>query len=271
MLGDRLVHLKYLRNRSAWRHVLCKEDRPDKQEGPRITTLEGRIHPGWQHSACESYLNDGLSISDHQDMMMDLSVLRSCSSIYMEASPVLWTTNTFSFADAETFNQFMMIRPIEQKHSIKNLRLSMDSPYYTRSSSSRVMALVQSRSGPSRLRCSVVVVVNPIRLARAEHGEPLFSVPCFEGLQNLSTLPLTEIEINLKKPYIRPRDKRPIVEIEEQLVVDLRRMLLNPRTNGGENGDAERNENRLRGLRLVSFDHVFNPNLFSTWDLLMQR
>lgn len=38
---------------------------------------------------------------------MRLSVLRSCRQIYVEANNMLWTFNTFSFADPTTFERFM--------------------------------------------------------------------------------------------------------------------------------------------------------------------
>lgn len=65
--------------------------------------------------------------SDHlQDFRYEtpqLQILRVCRQAYLEANPVLWSTNTFSFEDAFTFRYFTENRKSVQKALLCNLRV----------------------------------------------------------------------------------------------------------------------------------------------------
>jgi hypothetical protein len=54
-----------------------------------------------------------------------LQLLRTCRQIYLEASRVLWTTNTFSFDNPKFLRMFMNDRKTAQKQLLKNLHLDM--------------------------------------------------------------------------------------------------------------------------------------------------
>ena len=83
MLGDRLVHFRYLYDDdgeisfetneelyagmhwsqklqeeygSAWRHVVCEKDCPEAQEDRKIPTWKGRVYLMQSHRACEKDL-----------------------------------------------------------------------------------------------------------------------------------------------------------------------------------------------------------------------
>lgn len=100
---------------SAWRHVVCENDGPEAQENRTFTTSRGQVLVLQSHHTCESDLDYDPPEPDtiykescyfgHETMR--LSVLRSCRQIYVEANNMLWTSNTFSFADPTTFERFM--------------------------------------------------------------------------------------------------------------------------------------------------------------------
>jgi hypothetical protein len=54
-----------------------------------------------------------------------LQLLRTCRQFYLEASRVLWITNTFSFNNPETLKKFMKDRKTTQKQLLKNLHMNM--------------------------------------------------------------------------------------------------------------------------------------------------
>ena len=118
------------------------------------------------HQICHSDLQydsmgpDGMYKEDYcfGREMVRLGVLRSCRQIYVEANNILWTTNTFSFADATTLKRFMMTRTINQKHSIKSIRLQMAFEIYEWEkewNTALSMPLVRSLSGLRCLRLSI--------------------------------------------------------------------------------------------------------------------
>lgn len=264
VLGDRLVHLRYLydddlsfetneevysRMRwseelkegygSAWRHLVCKEDCPENQEDRKLTTSKGEVLSIRSHFSCESDLNyDPIKPNmiyedwygdDHE--MMRLSVLRSCRQIYVEANKILWTTNTFSFADAVTFKRFMMTRTINQKRSIKSLRLQMDWDFYNEKewNSALNMPLVRSMSGLRRLRLQIDHQREATSYDYAKSHNLLDMTAYCESLQKVSTLPLTEVEIVVKNPQFMPEDDLWTKVDREEFAEGLRAILLNPR------------------------------------------
>lgn len=191
MLGDRLIHLQYYLDvdlsfeangelhdglhwspeleqpyGSAWRQVVCEEDCPENQEDQKKQMYHGGILSVRSHQICHSDLQydsmgpDGMYKEDYcfGREMVRLGVLRSCRQIYVEANNILWTTNTFSFADATTLKRFMMTRTINQKHSIKSIRLQMAFEIYEWEkewNTALSMPLVRSLSGLRCLRLSI--------------------------------------------------------------------------------------------------------------------
>jgi hypothetical protein len=61
-------------------------------------------------------------------------ISRACRQIYIEADPITWKTNKFSFADAEDFKHFMHERTIAPKVRISTLRFDIDWTYGARES-----------------------------------------------------------------------------------------------------------------------------------------
>ena len=55
-----------------------------------------------------------------------LHLLRVCRQIYIEACPIIWTTNTFSFHEALTLKAFFDNRKVAQKKLLRNLHLRLE-------------------------------------------------------------------------------------------------------------------------------------------------
>ncbi len=264
MLGDRLIHLRYLFDDevsfetneelhrvlhwspelettygSAWRHVVCKEDCHENQEDEKLTTSDGEILSIRSHQKCESNLNyDPIEPNkiykewycDDREMVR-LSVLRSCRQIYVEANKMLWTTNTFSFADATTLKRFMMTRTVHQKRSIESIRLQMEFIFYGYKewNTALNMPLVRSLSGLRRLRLRIEHEMDTKDYEYAKSHDRLFTTTYCEGLQKVSTLPLTEVEIVTRNPQYLPEHDLWTKADREEFAEGLREILLNPK------------------------------------------
>lgn len=264
VLGERLIHLQYFYDDevsfetnedlhrglnwsselettygSAWRHVVCEKDCPENQEDEERTTAKGENYSLRPHQYCEFDLNyepikpneiyEEWSCFDRD--MMRLSVLRSCRQISVEANNILWTTNTFSFADATTLKRFMMTRTINQKRSIKSVRLQMELESYGYKEWNSVlnMALVRSLSGLRRLRVRIEHPMDAKRYDYAKSNNILYSSTYCEGLQKVSTLSLTEVEIAVRNPQYMPKHDRWTKANREDFAEGLRKILLNPK------------------------------------------
>ncbi len=265
MLGNRVVHFRYLNDDevsfetneelhsgsrwshelqefygSAWRHVICGEDCPENQEDMKRTTSEGHTYWIRPHHACESDIHydpfePHMIYKDrYYDLreMMRLSVLRSCRQIFVEANYILWTTNTFSFADATTFSRFMMTRTINQKRSIKSLRLQTAewALYDDREWNKALnMALVRSLSGLRRLRLHIEHKMDPKGYEIAKRYDVRYTSTVFEGLKKFSTLPLTEVEIVVRNPECVSEDSLWTKVDRQDFAEGFRKILLNPK------------------------------------------
>ena len=262
VLGDRLVHFRYLYDDevsfetneelhigfnwsyklqrgygSAWRHVICEEDCPENQENRKFTNMKGEVYWLSSHDACETNLRCDPVEPDmiYKEScyagreMMRLSVLRSCRQIYVEANNILWTTNTFSFADGTTLKRFMMTRTINQKRAIKSLRLQMEWVSYDREWNQALnMALVRSLSGLRRLRLHIEYKMN-LKVYEVVKKCDLYATTFFAGLKKLSTLPLTEVEIDVRNPLFMLGDDLWTKLDRQDFAEGLRKVLLNPK------------------------------------------
>ena len=267
VLGDRLVHFRYLygdkvsfevnedlhagmhssqkpqrRYGSPWRHVVCERDCPEAQEDRKSTTSEGQLLLMQSHHACESNLGYETPEPDriykewcypgHQTMC--LSVLRSCRQIYVEANNILWTSNTFSFADPTTFRRFLMTRSINQRRLIKSLRMQVGrfSDYWNKS---LTMALVRSLSGLRYLRLNIEYKLLESKKLLFDSYESaksfnyLYITSYFVPLQKLSALPLTKVEIVVENRKDAPENHLWTKMDRQDFAEGLRKTLLDPK------------------------------------------
>lgn len=266
VLGDRLVHLRYLGDNimevltheylsqksnwsrtlmttyaSAWRHVVYEEDYPEDQESKKLTTADGVLSTR-SHFTCESNLYYYKTIKPNNiykdwfccgHEMMRLSVLRSCRQIYIETNKIIGTTNTFSFAHPMTFKRFVMTRTINQKRSIKSLRLQMKWDYEdTEWNKALNMALVRSISGLRRLRLCISHRIDGTRYENLKSDNGLYTTTCCKSLQKVSTLPLAEVEIVVRNSELISENEENNLWTKvdrEYFAEGLRKILLNPK------------------------------------------
>lgn len=230
MLGNELIHLDYYYDDelsfedneqlhatmnwsnslkrsygSAWRHIVCEDDCPEDSPGKKHVVEwdgeeEARIYWYEPHELCSTDYDipkptRPIEFWDHETMR--LTVLRTCRQVYVEANSILWATNTFSFRDAVPFKRFMMTRTIHQKRLIRNVRLEvglislgMVTPW----NSALNKAMVRSLSG---LRSIRVQFVFNMKEDIYQHGKTgiVEKSKLFEGLRQLSSLPLTNAEV----------------------------------------------------------------------------
>ena len=68
-------------------------------------------------------------IQEHASMKAlckpQLQCLRTCRQMYIEACPILWSTNAFSFDECVVFRDFMTGLSVGQKLSIRDIRCQM--------------------------------------------------------------------------------------------------------------------------------------------------
>lgn len=75
----------------------------------------------YQNQSPDSPLHHLSEIKDH---VLPVQVLRVCPQIYIEANPILWSTNTMSFHDRDHFHLWMSERIAAQKALITGLHLN---------------------------------------------------------------------------------------------------------------------------------------------------
>ena len=210
VLGGRLIHLDFDEDDDTsdseslpdsgqlhWMHTVCqhdcKENRSDRK-APR-PHFECRFHP--EDMYFDLFDEDPEPLDD--DATLHLTVLRASRQLYVEANRVLWTTNTFSFPDGPTFQEFMKARNIHQKRLIRALRFEMhwDLGHERLWNSALAMALVKSLTGLQTLRLQIVC---DLEKEVWDHNKDRFVrlTTYTEGLRKLSILPLTSVEIAVR-------------------------------------------------------------------------
>lgn len=209
VLGDRLIHLQYLDMNSAskgqdekkqcWSNIVCKRDCPENEMAEEDIV--------WQqsHHRCAIELSRNLMGANHQQSgqeSMHLTALRVCRQTYNEANNVLWSTNTFSFDDADvTFDRFMDARTTRQKRSLRKLRLQMHWDCGEEILWNRVlgMPLIRSLAGLRSLRLhinhSIKAAFYQKVKARGNNELGLFQTRHVESVHRMAILPLTHVEV----------------------------------------------------------------------------
>lgn len=259
VLGERLIHLDYkyfddemefddfddsyesFFGRSPWRHVVCEDDGPEDRPKQKMVPNPKYFYaaPGakdlwvYPHAACHlDYDDPGSSrpIKYHEHEGMRLTVLRASHQIYTEANRILWTTNTYSFPEATTFQRFMMTRTISQKRLIRNLRFEMewDCGLARCWNKALSMALVKSLIGLRTLRLNILYDMKQ-RLWHATDENFLHYTSWTDGLRRLSTLPLMSAEVAFRVREWRSKDPSYWQKGDrDECAKDLKKILLDP-------------------------------------------
>lgn len=193
---------------SAWRHIVCEDDCPENSpDRKRVISGKGKEQVSWlrPHERCFTAYDtpeptEPVEFWDHGTMR--LTVLRTCRQIYVEANSILWATNTFSFNDAIAFKRFMMTRTIHHKRLIRNVRLDMGwwEDNSTPWNSSLSKALVKSLSSLRSLRFYITHEMTRKDYELVRKVGFVGNTNLCRGLRNLSTLPLTNVEVVVRSP-----------------------------------------------------------------------
>ena len=136
LLGHRLIHVredgldKRFRNNkgqaagkrySRWYTSICPINH--QSQNPQGEALA--VGPGLEersHRKCSAgHASD--SELRHDEWSIHLNLLGACRQLYNEGNQVLWTTNTFSFRDGNSFYHFCGSLKANQKCLLRNLRL----------------------------------------------------------------------------------------------------------------------------------------------------
>ena len=81
-----------------------------------------------RHAACNMCGSGPMFLleKDRHALTVDLNVLGVCRQLYEEANHLLWTTNTFSFEDPQTFGKFFGSLNPAQKRNLTSIHISAD-------------------------------------------------------------------------------------------------------------------------------------------------
>lgn len=166
---------------------------------------------------------------------MHLTVLRACRQTYNETNHVLWSTNTFSFADdGTTCRRFMDTRTTYQKRSLRKLRLEMrwgggDEKLWNRALG---MACIRSLIGLRGLRLHIhhySMTAANYKWMKA-HQLGLYKTRYLEFAQRMKILPLTDVDIFIAEHANRVTlDPLWTAEDRAEYAEGIRGMLLDPK------------------------------------------
>jgi hypothetical protein len=85
-----------------------------------------------KYGSWEEKLHEGLQSAWHvTERELPLQILRVCHQTYVEANPVLWSTNTFSFNSAIAFGKFMYKANALQRRLLRKIHVDLDCRYST--------------------------------------------------------------------------------------------------------------------------------------------
>lgn len=161
ILGDRLIHLKYLpyhdensepwiggnewegipltveeeafyKGKDIWSHLVSTSPYGPKNKKGKVLLGPWKGSNRLWHRAKWAYARkhnpDHAIIKGQRSKYcheLNLGFLCSCRQFYIEASKILWSTNVFSFGDINALERFMLHCKLSQKEMIRKLRLAM--------------------------------------------------------------------------------------------------------------------------------------------------
>ena len=125
--------------RPAFRHAICVANQSEQaayeESGSgSVVVPEGESPEHYvascrdRHAACNMCGSGPMFLlkKDQHALTIDLNVLGVCRQLYEEANHLLWTTNTFSFEDPQTFGKFFGSLNPAQKRNLTSIHISAD-------------------------------------------------------------------------------------------------------------------------------------------------
>ncbi|MCJ1252010.1 hypothetical protein MMC30_009248 [Trapelia coarctata] len=148
-----------------WRHGVCTSEQTEleqfeawkdetkaraeaEQRGTRSQDLkEGdEFYENPCKESCLPSLADINPDHDHPLETLDLRALRACRQVYVEASPVLWESNTFAFDCGRDLTLFAANRNTVQRQLWKSLRVNLDIDHFANDEWNRAFSMKAMRS-----------------------------------------------------------------------------------------------------------------------------
>jgi len=148
-----------------WRHGVCtckrteleefeawKSETQARAEAEKCGTRCGKHAEGdvfYEDPCKESCLPQLVNVDsnhNHELEKLDLRALRACRQIYVEANPVLWTTNTFAFDCGYDFTLFAANRNTLQRQLWRSLRVNIDIDHFASDEWNRAFSMKVMRS-----------------------------------------------------------------------------------------------------------------------------
>ena len=242
-MGDRIIHIQHFKGHDLWvlqllerhnhllgrkgvfRHSICKaavgemEAFKRYQAGQEVVPSDDIVDYyietcASRHESCKTWRSSSGGRNEYwtaaesakEAEPMDLSLLRICRTVYEVANVILWTTNTFSFSDGESFGEFVAKLNPPQKQKLARLHLgttwadgsrSAKRPYTICGRHLKV-AHIQTLRGLktlnlcfniiTRIKLSTLHGVDPLALkVRAKWYEPVMRFRCLD-LRNVTVV-----------------------------------------------------------------------------------
>ena len=139
LLGDRLIHLKYLEKYQERRYNTARDVVKQRQDGAGsfrhvvcsclndFDTRKEGLGNTLRHEDCiiYEYLKGKAKTrtAPHCQMRATLPVLSTCRQLYEESNFILWSTNFFSFDEDKSLFRFVTSLNQAQKRNLKKLHL----------------------------------------------------------------------------------------------------------------------------------------------------
>ena len=160
---------------------------------------------------------------------LQLALLRTCRQVYVEANPLLWTTNTFSFGEVRLLRDFVAQRNMKQKQLLKKIHLDWNIASRSQSYFDRLPLYIIKA-----LRGLQIVHLNMVTSDSSDDAYLLINHPWTNynrvpDILLLRILPLTAVTVTyniLAKPAANHVEMPPILRLE--FAQYIRSQLLNP-------------------------------------------
>ena len=161
---------------------------------------------------------------------LQLTLLRTCRLIYLNAINVYLETNTFSFSDPVTFRQWMTTQPTLHRNRLRHVRLDMDE-WRDWNKGLKIREVMMLRSLHS-LRIHLRHTLHPAEVKNAKAGR--YSQNAWQRLENVNAVvilansSLKNIELYVHGPGCQENDE-PLLSkeaIQQHLGRNLRRSFL---------------------------------------------
>jgi len=232
----------------VWRHGVCTSRHTELQ---RFETWKGYTKaraaaeeaksPGKKtkcldacHHSCLPKLVDIAHADDQQLEVLRLNILRTCRQLYVEANPLLWQTNTFSFDQGQDFKLFVQGRNTLPKRLLRKVRIDMrlchlgPNPWGDALS----MGIIRSLKGLRTLHAHIGYEFTNYMVDRWSLGDENQKTS-IGGLLKLMVLPLETVTVMMTNEPLRPGYDAIIKAASElAFVEEVRSYLLN--ANGPE-------------------------------------